>query len=193
MDYSGYPCPPYKIIILDEADSMTEDAQVYCYTHDRSICNSSYLIHMVSLWYLYTSVECFEAYYGDLLQSDQILLYMQLYQQVFHLLDLIMLLWYKYCILKSMIVNVCYRIIEPLASRCAKFRFKPLSEDVMSSRITHICNAEGLNLDAQVLFELDSLVMRQMVFICFMHYYNNIKSITSNIQLFNEFLMLRCL
>lgn len=43
-----------------------------------------------------------------------------------------------------------YRIIEPLASRCAKFRFKPLSEDIMSSRILHISSEEGLTLDSEV-------------------------------------------
>ncbi|KAH7567927.1 hypothetical protein JRO89_XS07G0191200 [Xanthoceras sorbifolium] len=76
----GYPCPPYKIIILDEADSMTEDAQASLFRFS----------------------------------------------------------W----------------IIEPLASRCAKFRFKPLSEEIMSSRILHICKEEGLNLDAEALSTL---------------------------------------
>lgn len=49
-------------------------------------------------------------------------------------------------------IHICIfcRIIEPLASRCAKFRFKPLSEDIMSSRILHISKEEGLNLDAEV-------------------------------------------
>lgn len=48
--------------------------------------------------------------------------------------------WHKLC-----------RIIEPLASRCAKFRFKPLPQEVMSSRILYICEQEGLNLEAEVL------------------------------------------
>ncbi|KAE8637420.1 hypothetical protein CSA_021606 [Cucumis sativus] len=71
----GYPCPPFKIIILDEADSMTEDAQDY----------------------------------------------------------------------------------RALASRCAKFRFKPLSEEVMSKRILHIGNEEGLSLDGEALSTLSSI------------------------------------
>ncbi|CAN6720936.1 unnamed protein product [Malus baccata var. baccata] len=47
-------------------------------------------------------------------------------------------------------------IIEPLALRCAKFRFKPLSEDIMISRIVHIVQEEGLNLDPEVLSTLSS-------------------------------------
>ena len=37
------------------------------------------------------------------------------------------------------ICNYVSRIIEPLASRCAKFRFQPLHGGIMSARITHIC------------------------------------------------------
>ncbi|KAG2257286.1 hypothetical protein Bca52824_076580 [Brassica carinata] len=55
------------------------------------------------------------------------------------------------------ICNYISRIIEPLASRCAKFRFKPLSEEVMSNRIMHICNEEGLNLGGEALSTLSSI------------------------------------
>ncbi|KAL8141237.1 hypothetical protein V2J09_007258 [Rumex salicifolius] len=48
-------------------------------------------------------------------------------------------------------------LAEPLASRCAKFRFKPLPEEVMTNRILHICNEEGLHLDSEALSTLSSI------------------------------------
>lgn len=117
----------------------------------------------VSRWYDDSFAECIEAYHGDLLQSDKVLFHMQLYQQVF--INLFILFFPCYIIYRihEPTILVLYRIIEPLASRCAKFRFKPLSEDVMSNRILHICNEEGLTLDAQVtlLFSLQNISPHQ--------------------------------
>jgi len=45
----------------------------------------------------------------------------------------------RFCI----ICNYVSRIIEPLASRCAKFRFKALNDESARSRIEHICDKEG--------------------------------------------------
>ncbi len=45
------------------------------------------------------------------------------------------------------ICNYVSRIIEPLASRCAKFRFRPLHGPVINNRVQHICEREiGLGL-----------------------------------------------
>lgn len=83
----GYPCPPYKLLILDEADSMTQDAQ-------------------------------------NALRRT-----MEAHSRVTRFV---------------FICNYVSRIIDPLASRCAKFRFKPLHPEAMAGRIQHICGKEGV-------------------------------------------------
>ncbi|RDX48338.1 P-loop containing nucleoside triphosphate hydrolase protein [Lentinus brumalis] len=86
-DGKTYPCPPYKIIILDEADSMTQDAQAAL----RRI--------------------------------------MELYARIT-----------RFCL----VCNYVTRIIEPLASRCSKFRFKPLDPTSTSMRLEQIASAENV-------------------------------------------------
>ncbi|KOM41546.1 hypothetical protein LR48_Vigan04g174400 [Vigna angularis] len=114
---NGYLCPPFKIIVLDEADSMTEDAQA-CF-----LC-FSFLKLLVS--------KCFGFTPPSIAVQNALRRTMETYSKV-------------------------TRIIEPLASRCAKFRFKPLSEEIMSSRILYICKEEGLCLDAKALSTLSSI------------------------------------
>eukprot|EP00873_Tetraselmis_striata_P019827 jgi/Tetstr1/440091/TSEL_028449.t1 len=96
----GYPCPPFKILILDEADSMTPDAQ-------------------------------------NALRRT-----METYSKVT-----------RFCFC----CNYVSRIIEPLASRCAKFRFKPFQQAVMSERILRICGEEGVTLQDGAMLSLSKV------------------------------------
>ncbi|KAK2460578.1 hypothetical protein APHAL10511_007048 [Amanita phalloides] len=97
-DGKVYPCPPYKIIILDEADSMTQDAQ------------------------------------GALRRI------METYARIT-----------RFCL----VCNYVTRIIEPVASRCSKFRFTPLDSGSAHSRLSYIVTSENVCVSPEV---IDALI-----------------------------------
>ncbi len=84
-----YPCPPFKLIVLDEADSMTQDAQ-------------------------------------SALRRT-----METYSKIT-----------RFCL----ICNYVTRIIDPLASRCSKFRFKSLDQGNARARLEYIAASEHVLL-----------------------------------------------
>jgi len=87
---SKYPCPPYKLIVLDEADSMTHDAQAALRRIMENYSKST-----------------------------------------------------RFCL----ICNYVSRIIEPLASRCAKFRFRPLEAMALEARLASVAASEQFAID----------------------------------------------
>lgn len=92
-----YPCPPFKIVVLDEADSMTQDAQ-------------------------------------SALRRT-----METYSKMT-----------RFCL----VCNYVTRIIDPLASRCSKFRFKSLDQGNAVKRVEDIAKLEGVKLGEGVGEEL---------------------------------------
>ncbi|XP_075223002.1 replication factor C subunit 4 [Lycorma delicatula] len=90
----GRPCPSFKIVILDEADSMTHAAQAALRRTMEKESRST-----------------------------------------------------RFCL----ICNYVSCIIDPLTSRCSKFRFKPLGEGMMQSRLEMICREEKVKYESSAL------------------------------------------
>ena len=71
----------------------------------------------------------------------------------------------RFCI----ICNYVTRIIDPITSRCAKFRFKPLPAESITARLQTIADTEGILLTPQALPELVSMAngdLRKVHFSC---------------------------
>ena len=45
--------------------------------------------------------------------------------------------------------NYSSKIIEPLQSRCAVFRFRPLEDEQMRAQILHVVEQEGLEINEE--------------------------------------------
>lgn len=132
---ANYPNPHFKIIILDEADTVTRDAQaalrriIVSIGHGYNPRSVSILSHCLP-----HSFVCFQEAHSKVTRF-------------------------------ILICNYVTRIIEPLASRCAKFRFQALPPASMKARLTTIAQNEGcssneMNLLDDILEQADGDMRR---------------------------------
>ena len=61
-----------------------------------------------------------------------------------------------------LLCNYVTKIISPLASRCAKFRFQSLPAESMKERLQNIAKAENLNVEERVMEEILTLAYGDM-------------------------------
>lgn len=117
-----YPSPDYKIIILDEADAMTTDAQDAL---------------------------------RDIIESTSKIT--------------------RFCF----ICNFIDKVIEPIASRCVKFRFKSISVENMSEKLDKIAKNEKIKISADALYRIsviaDGDVRRGIMLLQHVQYLTKIK------------------
>ena len=131
----NYPSPPFKLVILDEADSMTPEAQSALRKVMESMSNIT-----------------------------------------------------RFCF----ICNYVNKIIMPIASRCMKFRFKPISPKAISEKLVFIANKENLDINLKCIHKIASIAdgdaRRAIMILQNLKYINinikieNIKRITGNVN-----------
>lgn len=123
--------PSWKLIILDEADTMTSDSQCAL----RRI--------------------------------------MEEYSKIT-----------RFCI----IGNYCNKIIDPIVSRCALFRFKPINQEHILKKLKYICNQEKFNISEEILNKIIKISRGDLrKAINLLQNYFNIYQNNFNISLLDEF------
>lgn len=101
----GKPCPPFKIVILDEADAMTHAAQAALRRTMEKETRTT-----------------------------------------------------RFCL----VCNYVSRIIEPITSRCTKFRFVPLGDANIIGRLKEISETEKVNIEEEALKDIIEISVGDM-------------------------------